>query len=229
MGILDRISLGGNATESGVVAVDVGTEPLGEEVRSFVRSWGVEGRVAATCSSLMNTLLVGGTVVVPVALAVLGSKQTLFFGTDRLRQGLQVGSHCAVEADVVKRGEDQHDDHQNERAECTTRVHVHIRTALTVGGRLRRTAGCQCEKADEADLSNVEANKDMLQCARVDSSLGVDVCVIHVEHVVAEGEVEEVEADGSEQKDQRSNNGVADCDDLGSELARDFVMGFLAC
>ena len=215
MRVLDRISLGRNAAERFVVAVDVGAKPLGEEVGSLVRSGVIESRVVAICDRFMRGLLVGGSaIVVSVALTVLCSEQTLLLGGDRLGKSFQMGSHCDVEADVIQRGEDQHDDHQDKRAECTTGVHLHVGTGYSVFRCHCRTATCQCEKTDEADFSNVQTNKDLLQCAGIDSSLGVDIGVVDVEHVVAEGEVEEVETDSSEQKDQRSNSGVANCNDL---------------
>lgn len=219
LGVLDRIGLRRDATKSGVVAVNVGTKPLGEEVGSLVGSRGVESRVAVICNRFVRALLVGSAVTVSVALTVLGGEQTLLLGTDRLGKCFQVRRHCAVEADVVQRGEDQHDDHQDKRTKRTTGVHLHVRTADAVGRRHVRTAACHCEKADEADFRNVEANKDLLQRARVNGSLGVDVRIVDVEHVVAEGKVEEVERNGSEQKNQRCDCSVADCDDLRRKLA----------
>ena len=223
--VLDGIGLRRNATERLVVAVDVGTKPLGEEVGSLVGSRVVEGRVAAICDGLMRGLLGGSsTVMVTVAFTVLGGEQTLLLGADRLGKGFQVRGHCAVQADVVQCGEDQHDDHQDKRTKSTTGVHLHVGTLQSVGRRHCGTATCQCEKADEADFSDIQTNKDLLQCARVDGALGVDICVVDEEHVVAEREVEQVETDSSEQKNQRSNSGVADCDDLDMKLATGSVM-----
>ena len=219
MRVLDGISLRRNTTERLVVAVDVRAKPLGEEVGSLVRSGDVERRVVAICDRFLCALLAGSsTIVVSVALAVLGGKETLLLGGDRLGESFQVRGHCTVEADVVQRGEDQHDDHQDKGTKCTTGVHLHLGTGISVGRRHCGTATCQCEKANQTNFSDVQANKYLLQCARVDGSLGIDIGVVDEKHVVAEGEVEEVETDGSEQKDQRGNGGVADCNDLDMKL-----------
>jgi hypothetical protein len=203
-GVHNRVGLRHDAAEGLVVGVDVRAQPFGEEVGALVGSGASEGWVLLGSFFCCDALGV---------VAVL-DEETLLFGGDRLGESFQVWSDGAVEADVVQRGEDEHDDHEDQWAESATGIHVHVRSADAVGRHLRGAATGHCEQTNEADLRNIETDKDLLQGARVHGSLGVDVDVVDVEHVVAVCAVEEVQSNGREEQDKRSDSSVADCDDL---------------
>ena len=115
---------------------------------------------------------------------------------------------------MVQRREDESDDHEDKWAKGATGIHVDIGTRLAVSRCLRGATTCHCEEANKADLSNVQSNKDLLQRAGVHSSLSVDIHVVDVEHVVAVGTVEEVQADSCEEQNKRCDSSVADRDNL---------------
>lgn len=205
----DGIGLGDDAAESGVVGVDVGTQPLGEEVGALVGSRAGQSGVSVVDDGFLGSLLLGADAVVAIF-----EQQALFLCTDRLGKCLQVGSNGAVEADVVQCREDQHDNHEDQRAKSTAGIHIHIRTTDAVCGSLRRTTAGQGEQANEADFGDVESDKDLLQSAGIDGALSVNIHVVDIEHVVAVGAVEEVQANRGEDEDKRRNSSVADGNDL---------------
>lgn len=183
-------------------------------------SGSVKSAVAVSDSARLGTVLLLGAIVEPIALTVLGGEKTLLLGTNGLGKSLEVRADGAVEVDVVERSDNQHDDHEDQRSKGATRVDVdQIGSVRRVGRLAIRTlhsgaAGRHGEKADEADLSNVQTDKEVLQGARVDTSLGVNVDVVNKEQVVAVGKVEQVQADGREEEDERGNRSVADSNDL---------------
>lgn len=94
---------------------------------------------------------------------------------------------------MVEDREDDEDDHENQRTDCTDRV-----------------AAPDDEETCQADLGDVDADEQVLKSLGVDLALGVDLCVVDVQKIVAVGEVEEIKTDGGEKEDERSNAGVAD-------------------
>lgn len=69
------------------------------------------------------------------------------------------------------------------------------------------------EEPDEADFREVDARRELLQGALVGGAARVEVDFVRVEEVVAEGEVDEREADGAEAEDEGGDAGVAEGDD----------------
>ncbi len=66
------------------------------------------------------------------------------------------------------------------------------------------------EETKQADLSNVETNKEVLQCTWIDRATSVDASIVDVEKIVSVCEVKEEDTDSSEQEDERCNTSVAD-------------------
>ena len=96
---------------------------------------------------------------------------------------------------MVKDGEDKHQDHQNQRAD-----------SAYAGSRI------DGEQANQRDLSEVQADEQLLKGSWVDATLGIDSCVGNEHEVVSEHEVEEVQTDCGESKDQRRDCGIANRD-----------------
>lgn len=89
---------------------------------------------------------------------------------------------------------DEHDDHDDQGSE---------------GDKTASAAGTSNgEKADQTDLTDVETGDELLQSSSIALALGVDLCTERKEHVVAEAEVHESEADSGETKDQWSDDSV---------------------
>jgi hypothetical protein len=209
----NRIGLRDDTTKGFVIGVNIRAQELCQHVGALVRSRSRESRVAFRIKRLLSTLLSSflcrGITVVSVS-----DKKALLFRGDRLGESLKVRCDSCVEANVVQRREDEGDDHEDKRAKGATGIHVNVGSSLAVGRCLRGAATCHCEETNEADLSNVKTNKDLLQCAGVHGSLGVDIHVVDVEHVVAVGAVEEVQADSCEEQDKGCDSSVTDRDNL---------------
>ena len=93
---------------------------------------------------------------------------------------------------MVKNGEDQEDDHQNQRSDGTV------------------AGGCSNgEQTDNADFGNVKTHENVLQSQWIASALGVNSNVLGEQEVVSESKVEKVETNGGEQEHKRGDNGVA--------------------
>jgi hypothetical protein len=65
------------------------------------------------------------------------------------------------------------------------------------------------EETKQADLSDVETNKEVLQCTWVDRTTSVDTSIVDVKKIVSVCEVKEEDTDSSEQEDKRCNASVA--------------------
>ena len=209
----NRIGLRDDTTKGFVIGVNIRAQELCQHVGALVRSRSRESWVAFSIKGLLSTLL-GSFLCGGITVVSISDKKALLFRSDRLGKSLKVRCDSCVEADVVQRREDEGDDHENKRAKGATGIHVHVGSRLAVGGCLRRATTCHGEQANEADLSNVQTDKDLLQRARVHSSLGVDINVVDVEHVVAVGAVEEVEADSCEKQNKRCDSSVTDRNNL---------------
>lgn len=182
------------ASEGVVVGVEVRAEELGDEVWFLVRgraevfgggvdAWGGEAVV----------FLVMRPAVVHVATArcgaaFFGREEGFLFGFQRFGEVSEEGFEGGVEGDVEEDDEDEEDDHEDDGARC----------------------GSDTEEPDEADDGEVGACGGLLQRSGVDETFGVDVGVEDEEQVVAIGEVDEVETDSREAKNQGCNDRVRD-------------------
>lgn len=82
---------------------------------------------------------------------------------------------------MIQGGENEEDDHEDQWAQSPN-----------------GTGGCDGKESHQAELGDVETDKQMLQCPRIDASFGVDVGIAYEEEVVTVGQVEQVEADCGE-------------------------------
>lgn len=89
---------------------------------------------------------------------------------------------------MIQNGGEEEDNHEDER---------------TIGNEVALDAGG--EEADQAELSDVDANGQLLKRLCVEGALGVDVSIEDVEEVVAHRQVNEDEADCCETQNQRRN------------------------
>lgn len=71
--------------------------------------------------------------------------------------------------------------------------------------------GFDSEQSDETNDGEVDSSCCLLQCAWVDKTLGVDVGIEHIQHVVPISQVDQIKADGCKSQDQRCNDRVGDC------------------
>jgi hypothetical protein len=102
----------------------------------------------------------------------------LFLCLERLGKAVEERIEGSVEREVVEDGEDQEDDHADQR-----------------------TWGFgNAEEADETNFSQVDSGQGLLECAWVEQALGVDFGVRDEEDVVSVREVKECHADGRETK-----------------------------
>lgn len=114
-----------------------------------------------------------------------------FLSLERLGQVLDERLECAIEGNMIERRENEEKDHHHE---------------WTNGARGVEASG---KETKQADLSDVETDKQVLQGTWVDGTAGVDTGVVDVKEVVSVGEVEEEDTDGGEDEDEWRNAGVA--------------------
>lgn len=122
--------------------------------------------------------------------------QTTFLCFQALWQVVDARLEGRVESTVVDDSEDKEENHENERTDGTL--------ASTTANR---------KETDDANFRNVDTDEQMTESLGVDTSLGINLSVVDEEEIVAESEVEEIETDGGEEKDQWCDNGIADSND----------------
>lgn len=153
-----------------------------DAVLALVLAWGAG-------AGFVGVRVLAGVAVV----ALLAREERLFLGFEVLGQEVDQRGEGAVEREMVDDDEDEEDDHEDQGAECDA------------------AAGCaDGEQANQADHQKVAADSDVLQGADERFALRVDVRVGDVQHVVAIGKVEEIETDGCEAHDERSDTRVRD-------------------
>lgn len=181
---------GNHAPHRRVVGVDVGPQELLEYAGSLMgRHTRVDTVFRRGCLLVAVGRRVGALAGREIALI---RKQTTLLLLKTLGKVLQKGIESSVQRDVIQSGEDQEDDHQDERSKSTL------------------VAKLDSEETNETALGNVETNEELLQSTGIDQALGVDVDVVHEEKIVPVGEIEEPHSNGGEQKDERRNAGIAD-------------------
>ena len=75
----------------------------------------------------------------------------------------------------------------------------------------RADGGFDSKQSDQTDDGEVNSSRCLLQSAWVDETLGVDIGIVHIQHVVTVSQVDQIEADGCKSQDQRCNDRVGDC------------------
>ena len=71
--------------------------------------------------------------------------------------------------------------------------------------------GLDSEQSNQTDDGEVDPSCCLLKCAWVDETLGVDIGVEHIQHVVARSQVYQIKTHGCESQNQRCNDRVRDC------------------
>lgn len=114
---------------------------------------------------------------------------------------------------MVQRREDERDDHENKWAKCTAGIHVDLGARLAISRCLRGPPLAIAKRPMRQTSAMYSPTKTCCK-ARGYSALGVDIHVVDVEHVVAVGTVEEVQADSCEEQNKRCDSSVTDRDNL---------------
>nr|POE72198.1 hypothetical protein CFP56_12074 [Quercus suber] len=155
LGILDRNVSGHKLAHGGVIAVDVRSQPLLEEVGPLfcsARRLGVDVTVFNRMSLLVDPVLLA------MLATCLGCKQSALLCVERFGEEVDQWLQGGVKADLVQGGEDEHENHQDEGTDSTN----------AAGDR-------DGKESDQADLGDVQADENLLQCTWVDPAFGVDV------------------------------------------------------
>ena len=118
-------------------------------------------------------------------------EEGLLFRLEILWQEVKERLDGLVERKVVDDGEDETDDHEDHRTNS-----------------LRRGTGRDSKETDHADHQKIDTNERLLEGTRIHHALGINLHIGDVEHVVSIREVEQIQSDSGEPKDQGGDGGI---------------------
>lgn len=147
---------------------------------------GVDAVLASGVASGVASLNIGGDLGGQVVVVVVG---------DQLSTGNEITKGLA-HGDVEEDGEDGEDDHDDQ--------------GTSAGGALSTANG---EQTNQTELGEVDTGGQLLEGTGVRGTLHVNVGANDKQHLVAEGQVQQTEADGGETKQKRGDARVGDGND----------------
>ena len=183
--------LGHQVAQSVVVSVDPGLEELDEEVALLldagVGTAGHElGELGLAVLLGFFAVVDGGDVGLGVGTAGVAGLNQLLLDLETAGEARQKRAQRSVERDVVEEGEDEEHAHED-------------------GGTRGFGHG---EHAHHADLGQVDTEEEVLESSGVEQTTGINVGVGDEQNVVAVGQVEQTQGNGSPEEHDRRNDRI---------------------